>query len=189
MFHNLTHYYYCRWTRGMPYLIGVGMSFLYVEHGGPKKPTSLLVVSQRKIACATVILLTLRLYGTYGRLNTDGQHQGDCVWSSAQSFAWITFSNLAYSCCIGFVIWAGLLGYGSMITRFFASPLFTVASKLVYGAYLGQTILIIALWLGINRRPDWCVVILDCTNTTKIMIFFLKKGVSSKNSCTSRQYH
>jgi hypothetical protein len=109
MFYNLTHYY-CRWTRGMPYLIGVGLSYLYVEHGGTKNPTPVLV-SRRKIAvlwCATIIVLTLCLQVTYGRLTTDGKHQGDCVWSSAQSLAWTTFSNLAYSLRVALALSSGL---------------------------------------------------------------------------------
>ena len=159
------------WNRMNPYLIGLGLAFFYSEKGGAKRAPRLHVSSTiiRLGWIITSVLLGLTMFGTYGEQVVGGVNAGDCKWNHAQTMLWLVGSNLAFSCAIAFIIWAGLFGYGGWLTRFLANDFFCPWSRLVYGAYLVHLIIISAMWGSSNRPQDWFVRI-----TVKVMHCSLK---------------
>jgi hypothetical protein len=46
-------------------------------------------------------------------------------------------------------------GYGGLVTKFFASSVFTLLGRLVYGAYLVHIMLMYILYGSSNKKTDW----------------------------------
>ena len=146
-----------RYTRALPYLIGIGLAYFYSEKGGAKN-TQKLTLSKPFVALLwtlTALSLGFCVYGTYGMRKSAGADAGGCTWNNYQNFFYNVFSTLAWSFGICFIIFAGLFGYGGIVTKILANDLFCPLSRLVYCAYLVHPMLMYVLYFGGNKQPDW----------------------------------
>ena len=79
---------------------------------------------------------------SYSTSCLSGPNAGDCTWNEVQNFFFNTFSTFGWSVGITFVVWAGLFGYGGIVTKILAFDFWCPVSRLVYGAYLVHPILV-----------------------------------------------
>jgi hypothetical protein len=139
---------------------GILLAFFFYEHGGAKK-TQTLDIAVSRVYTAGVVCIALMLwsiYGSYGAYIDGGVDSGHCGWGWGMNFMYMAFINLFFTMGVTFVMFAGLFGYGGVITRLLAWDVFAPLGRLVYATYLIHVMLMYAVYSGGNRKADWWVV-------------------------------
>ena len=151
---------------------GMLLAFYFYEKGGAKKTQTLNFNTKRVlivgIICISVMMWSI--YGSYGAYIDGGPSSGKCGWGFAANFLYMAFSNLTFTAGIVYIIFAGLFGYGGIITNLLAWDMFAPLGRLVYTTYLVHPVLMYSMYSGGNRKADWYDYVYRIEAFMKILI-------------------
>jgi len=145
------------YTRAYPYLAGIALSFFYFEMGGAKNTRKIHISKPMYVALwsAVALVMGLCVWGSYGMWTPSGPNAGNCTWNASQNFMGMTFTSIAWSSCIVFIVFMGLFGHGGWVTKILALDAFCPVSRLVYAAYLVHPMLMYVLDFSGSTQYDF----------------------------------
>ncbi|XP_055307401.1 O-acyltransferase like protein-like, partial [Sitodiplosis mosellana] len=128
----LSDIYIPPWTRVLPYLVGVAAGYVMYMMKGK------LPLGKKTIRMIWIVMITTPISCHLSPLKRDASYV-------TTAFA-ITIMRVLYPASISWMILASYAGYGGLFARFLSHPIFVHISKLSYGIYLLNPMVIIVIY-------------------------------------------
>eukprot|EP01112_Ceratiomyxa_fruticulosa_P004021 TRINITY_DN1435_c0_g1_i1.p1 TRINITY_DN1435_c0_g1~~TRINITY_DN1435_c0_g1_i1.p1 ORF type:complete len:687 (-),score=135.01 TRINITY_DN1435_c0_g1_i1:122-2182(-) len=138
------------YTRAAPYLIGLCVSFLYIEEYRLKRVLAWILM------LTGAVLMSAVVYGPVSQFRSASElHPPVSTWSQTDSWMYFTFSKFGWSLGVALLMYPFIKGYGGFVRRFLAAPFWDPLARLTYSAYLIHPMLMLSIYYSTGQFYDY----------------------------------